>query len=412
MEFSLSPEHKLFIKTVREFCERRVDPAWERMDKEARMDISLIRELARLGVYGGVVSEGYGGAGMSFLEAVLAVEEISAHDPTLALSAAVGLSNSWPFVVELYGSEEAKQELLPRIAAGEALLGIASTEPQGGTDVAGLRAVTARRLDGSGWLLQGEKSIVSGGEIIREMRWGGGWFTIARTAPVETRHKGLTDFIVLMKRGGELVDESKLRYSRYEHIGRHAFDTGSLVISGLEVPDKYRVGEVNKGFYVAMEGFNLGRMIICGSLLGGVRWLLKRGIEWIKERKLFDKPLSSYQAVSFELAEIYGELEAVRLLTYKGAWMADRIYRERDPTVKPMDLGIVAAAAKTKATKLMLRTAQAVMEWHGGMAYFTDLPLFRALMGAYAYAQGSEGAPKALTDLVARSIIDGKVALE
>jgi len=410
MDFSLTPDQKLLIKAVREFCEKYVDPIWVKMDEEKLFNIELIQKLAEMGIYGGVLSEDFGGSGATFTDIGLAMEEISSHDPSLVVSGAIGLSNSWPYILQLYGSDEAKGELLPKITSGKAFLGIASTEAQSGTDLAGIQRVRATKIDDKRWVVEGEKSIVSGGRVIERMPWGGGWFTITRTAPLETRHRGLTDFIVLYKRDGKIVEG--IRYSPYTQIGRHAMDTGSLTIERVVIDDIYRVGDVDRGFYVALEGFNLGRLLIAFSLLGGVRWLLKRGLEWIKMRELFGNKLASYQSISFELARFYGELEAVRMLAFKASWLADRLYIRKDPTVKPLDVGVASAMAKVKATKLAVEAAKEVMEWFGGMAYFTELPVFRALLGALAYAQGAEGASKALIDMVARNIVEGRVTFE
>jgi len=410
MDFSLTPDQKILVKTVREFCEKHVDPLWVKMDMEGRFDVEIVQRLAEIGIYGGVISEEFGGSASTFTDIGLSIEEISSHDPTLVVSGSVGLSNSWPYMLQLYGSDEAKGELLPRITSGKAFLGIASTEAQSGTDLAGLRRVRAMRLDDGSWVIEGEKSIVSGGRIIEQMPWGGGWFTIARTAPLETKHRGLTDFIVLYKRVGTIIDG--IRYSPYTQIGRHAMDTGSLAIEKVVVGDGYRIGEVDRGFYIALEGFNLGRLLIAFSLLGGVRWLIMRGLEWIRTRELFGSKLASYQSISFELARIYGELEAARMLALRTSWLADRLYIHRDPTVKPLDIGIASALAKVKATKLAVEAAREVMEWFGGMAYFTELPIYRALLGVLAYAQGAEGASRALIDMVGRNIVEGRVSLE
>lgn len=410
MDFSLTTEQKLLLNSVHEYCVKNIEPIWVKIDEEARIPPNIIKDLARLGVYGGVLSGEYGGSDMSFLDVALVAEEVSSHEPSLSLGSIVSSwSNCWPFIVQLYGSDEAKGEFLPKITSGEATIGIASTEAQGGSDVAGIYRVQARKINDDKWIISGEKSIVSGGAIMDSMPWGGGWFLIARTAPIETRHKGLTNFILYRKKNGQIVEG--ISYSRYKHMGRHALESEILTIN-VEVDDRYRVGGVNEGFRIALEGFNLGRTFIGGSILGGVKWLINQGLEWIKSRQLFGKPLSSYQGISFELAKIYEEAEAARLLVYKAAWLADRYYRYKDPTIKPIDIGIAGAAAKTRATEVALKAAQEIMQWFGGMAYFTEMPIFRNLLAIYAFLQGAEGAPKTLRDLIARSIVEGRVRME
>src|SRR5579872_6278680 len=349
MDFSLSSDQKMFAESVLSFGEKKISPMWVEMDEKGELHQEVLEGIARLGILGLVTDEQYGGQSGTFIDVVIANEQIGYCDPSLALSAIVGLCSSWGFTLQKYGSDEVKNEVLTRTVKGEALFGIASTESQGGTDIAGIRQVQAQQNPSGSWSIAGDKSIVSGGHLINRMPWGGGWFLISRTSPAKGS-SGLTTFALLSKKNGAIIP--RIEYHKFSQVGRNALDTGSLHLNNVEIADQYRIGEVDNGFKIAMEGFNLGRISVAGSLVGCSRWLLNQGLDWVSTRKIRDKPMSSYQSISFEIEELYENIEVTRLLALKAAWLADRYYKEKDPTVKPLDIGIASALAKISATSL------------------------------------------------------------
>ncbi|MFQ5711953.1 MAG: acyl-CoA dehydrogenase family protein, partial [Candidatus Geothermarchaeales archaeon] len=376
MDFKFSEEEEIFRKSVREFCQRHIAPKWVEMDEKGEISVDLIKAMAKQGMIGTLISPDYGGPGGSAVMATVAIEEVAYHDPSLATAVYLLLHNSWPYIFQVYGEEEAKEEILPRITRGEAAFGIASTEAQGGSDVAGIRTLTARRRDAKTWVVNGEKTIVSGSSAVERLPWGGGWFLVARTGPVEERHRSITNFAFLARRGGDRVPGCE--YEVFEEIGRHGIKTGTITFKDAEVEDKYRIGEENRGFRIAMQGFNLARCLVGIASIGCAKWALDQAVEWVRERKLWGKPISAFQGVSFKFAELYAEVEAARLLCYRAAWLADRYYLEKDPSVSMRDIAIAAACAKMKAPEAAMRVCEEVMKWHGGMAYFKELPLYRA----------------------------------
>jgi len=402
MDFELGVNVKIFRDGVAEFCKKWIEPRWVEVDESGEIGLDIVRMLASQGLLGLVLDEEYGGQGGGFFEAAVAGEELAYHAPALSLAVLYLLQNSWTYVVQLYGGGDAKSEVLPRICRGEALIGIASTEAQGGSDVAGVR-LRAERLGEGEWLVTGEKSMVSLPSIIERMEWGGGWVLVTRTGKLEDRHKGITTFLALMKRDGRV--DPAIRYRRLTEIARRGLDTSTLTFNGFVIDDKYRVGEVNGGFKVAMEGFNLARCLIGAVTVGCARWLIEQGVSWIKQREAFGRPIASYQAISFRLADHLKELEAARLLCYKAAWTADRYYKKRSPSVSIRDVAVLSAMSKLKCASLAFEIGEDVMKWFGGASYFKELPIFRAWLAAFSYVVGAEGTENMMRLIIAREAL-------
>lgn len=401
MDFSFSREEELFREAVRGFLSKRLSPIWESIDESGLIPVELIRDMGSQGFFAIPVPEEYGGQGGTFTLAVIAAEEVGYHDPSMATAVYTLLNNAWPYILYLYGSENVKLEILPLVGSGRAFFGIASTEPQGGSDVAGLRA-SATRGDGY-YSLWGEKIYISGVREALEQLDTGGWLLLARTGRLEDRHRGLTAFAFIARRNGRLVEG--LEYSILKTIGRHGISTGVLTLKGARTPLDTVVGGEGRGFYVAMEGFNVARIMVAAANLGVARWALEEAVKWSRERVLFERPIASFQAVSFPLAELAVELEAARLLVYKSAWMADRIYARREPGLKPGDLAFYAAASKMKAVEVAFKILETAMKTLGALSYTKESKVNRGLLGVLSYLVGAEGAQNIMRYIVARELI-------
>lgn len=401
MDFSFSREEELFREAVRGFLSKRLSPIWESIDESGLIPVELIRDMGSQGFFAIPVPEEYGGQGGTFTLAVIAAEEVGYHDPSMATAVYTLLNNAWPYILYLYGSENVKLEILPLVGSGRAFFGIASTEPQGGSDVAGLRA-SATRGDGY-YSLWGEKIYISGVREALEQLDTGGWLLLARTGRLEDRHRGLTAFAFIARRNGRLVEG--LEYSMLKTIGRHGISTGVLTLKGARTPLDTVVGSEGRGFYVAMEGFNVARIMVAAANLGVARWALEEAVKWSRERVLFERPIASFQAVSFPLAELAVELEAARLLVYKSAWMADRIYARREPGLKPGDLAFYAAASKMKAVEVAFKILETAMKTLGALSYTKESKVNRGLLGVLSYLVGAEGAQNIIRYIVARELI-------
>lgn len=402
MDFSLTREEELFRESVRSFLSKRLSPVWESIDEGGLIPVELINDMASQGLFAIPVPEDYGGQGGSFTLAAIAAEEIGYHDPSMATAVYTLLNNAWPYILYLYGSESVKSEVLPLVASGKAFFGIASTEPQGGSDVAGLRT-SAIKEEGY-YSLWGEKIYISGVREALEQLSTGGWLLVARTGRLEDRHRGLTAFAFIAKKDGRLVEN--LDYSILRTIGRHGISTGILTLKGARVPSEYVVGGEGRGFYVVMEGFNIARILVAAANIGVARWALEEAIKWSRDRRLFeDRPIASFQGVSFPLAELAVELEAAKLLVYKSAWMADRIYIKKEPGLKPGDLAFYGAASKMKAVEVAFKILETTMKTLGALSYTKESRVNRAFLGVLSYLVGAEGAQNIMRYIVAREII-------
>ncbi len=404
MNFEFSEEEKLFRESVREFCKRHVEPIWVKIDEEGRIPTDLIQKMGEQGLFAIPIPEKYGGMGGTFTLAAIAVEEIAYHDPSVATAVYTLLSNAWPFILYFFGREEAVTEIIPEVAKGRAFIGIASTEAHGGSDVAGIKTVAKRTSDGK-WLVTGEKVYISGvREVMEQLPMGGGWILLAKTEKPERGHRNITALTVLPRWRGKTGKGFK--YSILEEIGRHGISGGILVFEDFEVDDVYRVGDVNQGFYIAMQGFNLARILIGAATVGAARWALDRALEWLRNRRLFDgRPIASFQGVSFRFAELYMEVEAARLLVYKAAWLADKIYVKKEPGYSPKDLNVPAAMAKVKGPETAMKVFEEVMKWYGAYGYTKESNIFRGWLGVFSYVIGAEGTQNIMRYIIARDVI-------
>ncbi len=401
MDFELSQEEKLFKDSVHEFLSKELAPQWQDMDARKFIPTELLHKMGEQGLFAIPVPEQYGGQGGTFTMAALAVEEVAYNDPAVATAVFTLLNNAWPYILYLYGNEEVKQEILPLVGRGRGFFGIASTESTGGSDVAGERTSAVR--DGNTYKVMGEKVYISGVRESMEQLDLGAWYLIARTSP-EPGHKSLTGFAFIGNRNGQRPQG--FEYSILNTIGRHAISTGVLRFNGTPIDQKYVIGQEGRGFYIAMEGFSLARVLVSAANIGAAQWALEAAVKYSRDRRLFgDKPIASYQGVSFPIAEIAARLEAARLLVYKAAEVADRIYIKKEPGLRPHDLDYWAAVAKIEAVETAVQAAQVTMKTYGAFSYTEEAHVFRNLLGVLSYLVGAEGTQNIMRYIVARELI-------
>lgn len=402
MYIDFNEEEMIFKESVEEFCKRYIEPIWVDIDKKNVIPTELIKKMGEQGLFAIPNSENYGGLGGTFTMATIATEVISYYDPAVAIAVYMLLNNGWPMALEKFGTEEAKSEVIPKVASGDAFFGIASTESHGGSDVAGIKSFAKK--DGNIWIINGEKVFISGVREVQELPEGGGWFYLAKTGSLDWGHRNITAFALLPKWKGQLKDG--FHPSLYEEIGRGGLSSGSFTLDNFIVEDQYRIGEENKGFYYVMEGFNIARILVSAACIGSARWAIDQAMEWLRNRKLFNgRRLSSFQGIQFKLAELYTELEASRLFTYRAARMVDRIYLEKDPTLKPKVLNIPVALAKLKAPETAVNIYEEVLKWHGAYGYMKESNIYRGWLGVFSYVIGAEGTQNIMRIIIARDLL-------
>jgi acyl-CoA dehydrogenase len=396
MDFEMTPEQQLWKNTVREFSETELEPIARQIDEEwQRIPDEIIQKMADLGIFGVTIPEEYGGMAMPGEEmqyAMITIHELARGELSMSLPVYTLLCIGWPMIMAKYGTEEAKQEILPKVASGEWFFGINTTEPGGGSDLANIKTVGVDK--GDHWVVNGEKAYISGVREATER--GGGHATLFKTAP-ELGYKGAT-FAYFP------ADAPGTTYSTYHDMGRMGLSTGGFIYKDVKIPKKYILGEENKGFYVNMEGFNVARIVVAAACLGGAEKCLEISRDYVKQRVLFGRPLANFEAISFEIADDYAQLEMLKLMLHKAAWMVDQ-FNSGNTDITYKDINKAVAICKAHGPMLGVDVAKHGMMYHGGFGYTKDTPLEMALRGTMSYVVGAEGGYHVMKIIIARDYI-------
>ena len=396
VEFSFTEEQELIRKAIREWCQKAIPLEKIReMDSEGEIPRDVLKSMGDMGLLVMTAPQEHGGSGADWVTACVAAEELGYADVSIALPVLWLVESSWGYVVDRHCSEQVRDECIRKAFKGDAFIGIASTESGGGSDVAAFMS-TAKR-DGSNWILNGEKMYISGTEEAKKL--GGGYFVIARTspAPPDAPHKGMTGFYLPMNAHGVEINK------RFEDMGRMAISTGGFKMENVKIPDTYRIGEVDKGFYLTMEGFDNARILIAAVCVGAARRALDIGMDYIKERKAFGRPIGKFEGIQFELADDWAQLEALRSLTYRTAWMQDKRYK--DSKFSPLEVSRMIAACKLIAPHFAFDVYKHAMVWMGAYGYTKECPLEMGLRGIMSYCVGAEGASNIQRTVIARELL-------
>jgi len=356
MNFELSEEQRILQQSVREFCAREIIPNAARWDREEHFPHELIPAMGEMGLLGMQIPETYGGAGMKFVDYVVALEEVARADASVGLTMASHNSLGTGHIF-LAGTEEQRRKYLPRLARGTVLGGWGLTEPGSGSDAAAARSRAVR--DGDGWRLNGTKTFITQGSV------GEIFVIIASTEPA-LMQKGLTAFIV--ERGTPGFRTGK----RIEKMGLHASDTTELILEDVRIPDSQRLGDVNQGFFDTLKILDKGRVGIGAWAVGIGRAAFEAARKYAKERVQFNKPLAEFQAIQHMLADMATELDAARLLVWRAALLQDKQQR----TTKESSI------AKYYAARATMRACTNAIQIHGGYGYSREFEVERYLRDA------------------------------
>ncbi|MDH7477430.1 MAG: acyl-CoA dehydrogenase family protein [Candidatus Bathyarchaeota archaeon] len=396
VDFAFTEEQELFRNALREWCQKSLPLEKIReFDRNGEIPKEIIKQMADLGLLVMTAPQEHGGTGADWVTACIAGEELGYADISIAIPVFWLVESSWGFVVDRYCTEEVREAVIHPAVKGEAFIGIASTESGGGSDVAAFKS--AARKEGNDWILNGEKMYISGTEEAKKL--GGGYFLLARTspAPPEAPHRGMTGFYLPINASGVEINK------RFDDMGRMAISTGGFMMKNVRIPDAYRIGEVDKGFYLTMEGFDNARILIAAVCVGAARRALEIGMEYIKERKAFGRPIGKFEGIQFELADDWAQLEALRSLTYRTAWMNDKKYKESKFT--PLEVSRMIAACKLIAPHFAFDVFKHAMIWLGAYGYTKECPLEMGLRGIMSYCVGAEGATNIQRIVIARELL-------
>jgi len=345
---TLSEDEEMFRSAVRDFAQAEVAPRVAAMERASEYDRALIPKFAQLGLMGIDVPEELGGAGGTFFLTVLAVEEISAVDASTAILVDVQntLVNA-PLL--LWGNEDLKRRYLPQLAGGK-VGAYALSEAGSGSDAFGLRTKAERKAER--WVLNGRKLWITNGAEAEV-------FIIFANTDFSQGYKGITAFVVERGFPGFSVGKKE------DKLGIRASSTTELLLDGCTVPGNNVLGDVGKGYKVAIETLNGGRIGIGAQMLGVAGGALDAALKYVKERQQFGKPIGDFQAVQFQLAQAATDLEAGRLLVYNAARLRDA----GKPYTKE------AAMAKLFSSQAAEKVTSLCVELFGGYGYTKEYPV-------------------------------------
>jgi short-chain 2-methylacyl-CoA dehydrogenase len=349
LNFELTDEQQLVRDTVREFARERVAPVAAELDREQRFPYELVAELAGLGLMGMTIPEAYGGAGADTVSYAIAVEELTRVDSSVAITVAAHHSLG-TLPIYSFGSEEQKRRWLPDLASGRRLAAFGLTEPGAGSDAGATR--TTATLAGGRWTVDGSKIFITNAGT--DITWG---VTItARTGDGE-----ISNVVVENGTPGYTISPPMHK------LGWRASDTRELSFAGCEVPDDHLLGPRGEGFRQFLEILDGGRISVAAMGVGLAQGAYDLAYAYAKERQQFGRPISSFQAVQFRLADMATEIEAGRALVYRAAWLKDR----------GGEFAREAAMAKLYTGELSHRVVNAALQIHGGYGYMEESAIAR-----------------------------------
>ena len=335
--------------SARDFAEQYIRPHVMEWDEAQFFPEELFKRAGKMGFMGVLVPEQFGGSGLGYHEYIAIIEEISKVDPSIGLSVAAHNSLCTNHIL-LFANEEQKQRWLPKLASAEWIGAWGLTEHNTGSDAGGM--ATTAVMDGKDWILNGAKNFITHG-ISGDIA-----VIIARTGE-KGDSRGMSAFVI--EKGTPGFSSGK----KENKLGMRASETSELIFNNCRVPDANRLGEVGDGFVQSMKVLDGGRISIAALSLGIAKGAFEASLKYSKERVQFGKPISSFQGISFKLADMATQIEASELLTHKAAFLKNqgRISTQ------------ASAMAKMYASEVCVKVANEAIQIHGGYGYTKDFPV-------------------------------------
>jgi len=378
--YELDEEKKLFRKTVRDFSEQVIRPQVEHMWETGEFPYDIVRQMGELGILGIPFPEEYGGAGGDYLAYAIAVEELARVDGSCAITVEAHISlGSSPFYY--YGSEEQKQEWLVPLAQGKILGSFGLTEPEAGSD-AGNTQTRAELVDGE-WVINGTKCFITNpGTDMSGV--------VTLTVMTGTRPDGRKEISNIY------VPKGTPGYNiapKYKKMGWHAADTRELNFDDCRVPESNLIGKRGSGFRQFLDCLDGGRIAIAALSVGTAQGAFEESLDYAKERKQFGRPIASFQAVQFKLADMATDIEMARDMTYKAAAMRDAGVAHTKE----------AAMAKLFSSEMCMRATTQAVQVFGGYGYMDEYAVSRFFRDAKILEIG-EGTSEIQRMVIAREL--------
>jgi len=346
--FTLTEDQEQLRKEIRDFAVREIAPNVMRWDEASEFPADVVKQLGQMGLLGVIFPVEYGGAGLGYVDYVLAIEELSAVDGSVGIIVAAHNSLCTNHIF-LAGSEEQRRKYIPRLASGEWLGAWGLTEPGSGSDAGAARTTAVRK--GDRWVLNGNKTFITNAHYADVA------VVIAVTDREQGTH-GLSAFVV--ERGTPGFRPGK----KENKLGLRASDTSELIFEDCEIPAENLLGELGEGFVDSMRVLDGGRISIAALSLGIGRGALDASVKYVKERRQFGKAIAEFQGIQWKLADMATELDAARLLTQRACVLKDagqRVTRE-------------SSMAKLYASEVAVRICDESVQLHGGYGFIKDYP--------------------------------------
>lgn len=376
--FDLSEGQQMMADMIRDFGDKHIRPNIMKWDESQEFPVDLFHEMGKLGLMGVLVPQEYGGAGLSYKEYVTVVSEVARICGSIGLSVAAHNSLCTNHILQ-FGTEEQKQKYLPKLASGEWIGAWGLTEPNTGSDAGNMRTVAKR--DDKHYVLNGTKNFITHG------RSGNVAVVIVRTGEVGDSH-GMTSFIV--EKGTPGFTSGK----KENKLGMRASETAELVFSDCRIHESQRMGAEGDGFIQSLKVLDGGRISIAALSIGIAQGAFEAALQYSKERHQFNKPISSFQGISFKLADMATKIEAARLLTFRAAELKDM----------GKSVNKEGAMAKLYASEVAVQVADEGVQIFGGYGYTKDFPAEKFYRDAKLCTIG-EGTSEIQKMVISRAIL-------
>jgi len=378
VDFHFTPEQELFKKTLRQFAEEEIRPHVREWDEAQKFPRDVVRKLGAMGILGMIFPEEYGGAGLSYIDYVLAIEELSRVDGSVGITVAAHNSLCTNAIYQA-GTEAQKQRYVTKLASGEWIGSWSLTEPTAGSDAGGTQT-TAKKV-GDKYVLNGSKTFASQGTECDVA-------VVYATLDRSLGKKGITAFI--LERGTPGFRPGK----KEDKLGLRASDTAELIMEDCTVAAEQRLGAEGQGFHDAMKILDGGRIGIAALGLGIAQGAFDAALDYAKQREQFGQPIAQFQAVQNLLADMAKEIDAGRLLTYQAAWMRDRGEKVTRHS----------AMAKLYTSEVAVKVTNDALQIFGGYGYVKDYPAEKYFRDAKLCTIG-EGTSEIQRLVIARELL-------
>ncbi|NMB37116.1 MAG: acyl-CoA dehydrogenase [Bacteroidales bacterium] len=361
MNFNLTKTQELFRQMIHEFAEKEVKPLAAEIDEQERFPEETVKKMAKLGIFGIPVPKEYGGAGGDNIMYSIAVEELSRYCATTGVVVSAHTSLCMVPILE-FGTEEQKKKYLPKLASGEWIGAFGLTEPNAGTDSSAQQ--TTAVLDGDEWVLNGNKIfITNAGQA--------GLYVIIAMTDKSQGNRGISAFLVEADTPGFSVGKQELK------MGIRGSSTAELIFDNCRIPKENLLGQVGRGFRIAMKTLDGGRIGIAAQALGIAQGALDETVKYTKERKQFGRAIAKFQNTQFQMADLQTKIEAARLLVRSAAFKKDEAIKN-----DRINYSADSAMAKLYASEVAMEVTTKAVQFHGGYGYTREYPVERMMRDA------------------------------